>query len=150
MAQAVPGDSAAGAPVHGYPRDTFTIVGFRAHGMLVECRRHGDGQEFCVPRRHAVGGWLRPIGGEGMTAGDELDLDAVRRRAKAATHWTPADLGVFGGYGVYPFTEEVMDVLHSEDADFIAHARSDVPALLNALEAAYAEVVRLRSERASS
>lgn len=44
--------------VHGYPTDLFTVQGFRAGGRLVDCVRHADSQEFCVPRRQDVGGWL--------------------------------------------------------------------------------------------
>lgn len=67
-----------------------------------------------------------------------IDLDAIRARARAASWWAPTDLDVFDSYGTYPFTEEVMDVLGVRDAVFIAHARTDVPALL-------AEVGRLRA-----
>jgi hypothetical protein len=42
-----------------YPSDTFTVDGFRAGGMLVDCIRRADGQRFCVPRRQDPGGWLR-------------------------------------------------------------------------------------------
>jgi hypothetical protein len=44
--------------VAGYPTDLFTVVGSRADGMLVECVRHGDGQEFCCPRYQSPGGWV--------------------------------------------------------------------------------------------
>jgi hypothetical protein len=83
-----------------------------------------------------------------------LDLDAIEARAEAATEgpWWPEGK-VIGGWRIYArdreqapdFTEvgSVREVFvgtgqHDADADFIAHARTDVPALL-------AEVRRLHA-----
>lgn len=47
--------------VHG-EHGEFTVDGFRAGGMLVDCISHATGQVLCVPRFQAVGGWLSPLG----------------------------------------------------------------------------------------
>ncbi|MDQ0735299.1 hypothetical protein [Arthrobacter agilis] len=85
-------------------------------------------------------------------------LDVIRARADAATEgpWevepgsVSADFldfkpsSVFVGGGVDPFGEANNDYVLSynvtdEDAEFIAHARTDVPKLVSALEAVLAE-----------
>jgi hypothetical protein len=42
-------------------RDLLTVVGFRSGGMLVDCVRPSDGQEFCQPRFQDPGGFLRRV-----------------------------------------------------------------------------------------
>jgi hypothetical protein len=65
----------------------------------------------------------------------DIDIDAIRRRADAATDgpWTGANYRMALA-GLATSTGN-----HAADAEFIAHARTDVPALL-------AEVERLRAE----
>lgn len=110
--------------------------------------------------------------------GDGLDREAIKRRAEAATegpwewddlHGDPAlvsrsvidkEYGEFGSVLAswqrfvvmgYPTKDGGgTPALDGPDAEFIAHARSDVPALLAALEAAKAEVERLRAVAAKS
>jgi len=91
----------------------------------------------------------------------ELDLDAIRARAEAATPgpWTadtnepfgPELQGIFAPgsrrYIVkadidYAEDEDIPDAVVTADAEFIAHARADIPELL-------AEVERLESEIAT-
>lgn len=75
-----------------------------------------------------------------------LDLDAIRQRAEEAT---PGPWGVHGDYGlwsdgagVWVMQDDCLPggTLGGADAEFIARARTDVPALL-------AEVERLTRER---
>jgi len=79
----------------------------------------------------------------------ELDLDAIRARAEAATDgpWERYGDGSHEVYCAANFEDtayEPPDVTYGSDrpadAEFIAHARTDVPALI-------AEVERLRKER---
>jgi hypothetical protein len=85
----------------------------------------------------------------GHTPGDQLDLDAIEARASSATPgpWEARqnaptmsgavwNLRVAGEPGVKAMVTEYQH--GSANADFIAHAREDVPALV-------AEVRRLRS-----
>lgn len=81
-----------------------------------------------------------------MTDATELDLDAIRARVDAATEgpweatpngrilsltWPCDDVaGWFGNKGA------VVETLRNPDAEFIAHARTDVPLLLAALDEA--------------
>ncbi len=94
----------------------------------------------------------------------DLDLEAIKARAEAATpgpweadgepflpqNWRPK-LSVWANVGD-EFSHLVAAVatpdkyLGLTDADFIAHARTDVPALVAALEERDAEVERLREE----
>ena len=79
------------------------------------------------------------------------DLDAIRARADAATPgpwrtWNDGHVGsptVHIGGGVMP-TPGSDPAQRMPDAEFIAHARTDIPALLAALAAAHAETERLR------
>ena len=85
---------------------------------------------------------------------DDLDRDAIRARAEDATPgpWTyrmdPFYEGVsyevfheFDFYG--PHAEEVAVGMIEEDAEFIAHARTDIPALVAMVRERDAEIVRL-------
>lgn len=82
------------------------------------------------------------------------ERDAIRARAEAATDgpwrtWNDGHVGsptVHIGGGVMP-TPGSDPAQRMPDAEFIAHARTDVPALLDALDAAEAEVERLRENR---
>ena len=79
------------------------------------------------------------------------ELAAIRERAEKAT---PGPWHVYAAYSLSDITPEtrtcVVDCVASdgtlarEDAEFIAHAREDIPRLLDALEAAYAENERLK------
>jgi hypothetical protein len=86
-----------------------------------------------------------------MTNIEPLDLDAIEERADAATEgpWTRSGIHIWGPDPENP--EDRFDVepdmigradLKMADAEFIAHAREDVPALI-------AEVRRLRQELGS-
>lgn len=75
------------------------------------------------------------------------DLDAIRARAEGGTEgaWTvDRQTGQIWANPGEPVL--VAQVGWAEDAEFIAHAREDVPALLAALAAAHAETERLRWE----
>jgi hypothetical protein len=72
---------------------------------------------------------------------DELDLDAIEERVNEATPG-PWETGMRGARkNVYPLlsSDAVAYTSGTDDADFIAHAREDVPKLI-------AEVRRLRAE----
>lgn len=76
----------------------------------------------------------------------ELDLDAIRARVDGATpgmwYWWPLDPRPHFQVGPTesaPVAEVYGPTERGADAEFIAHARTDVPALL-------AEVERLREE----
>lgn len=73
---------------------------------------------------------------------DELDVAAIRARAEAATSGPWKHNGVNGVHtliGACVATTQIHeDQRRWEDAAFIAHARTDIPALL-------AEVARLRA-----
>ena len=95
------------------------------------------------------------------------DLDAIRARCEAATPgpWTAYNANE--GTEYQPAWEVANDAFHNppadedapwiavhletgikDDAEFIAHAREDVPALLAALASSRAEVERLTRENA--
>jgi hypothetical protein len=81
----------------------------------------------------------------------ELDLDAIRARVDAATEgpWTAdalaGDLDAPSGYRV----AEVL-AWSDPDAEFIAHARTDVPALLAEVERLQARVESANVEAATA
>ena len=73
------------------------------------------------------------------------DLDAIRQRANAATKgpWSAEESGPYyeihaGGTYEAPLllSPEGDDEIRHEDVEFIAHARKDIPALLDELERA--------------
>jgi len=76
---------------------------------------------------------------------EPIDLDAIRVRADGATGepWRHGDwtdhLGtrrvISGGHGCYEV--ERLSIMTDADAEFIAHARTDVPALLAEIERLY-------------
>jgi hypothetical protein len=76
-----------------------------------------------------------------------LDLDTIRARANAATEGPWANYGDFA-HEVYPANVDenqeppnIAEVVpRVEDAHFIAHARTDVPALLDELDRAHAKL----------
>lgn len=81
------------------------------------------------------------------------ERDAIRARAEAATDgpWTAHNMERAGWLIETPESREAgeypaAEVREGRDAEFIAHARTDVPALLDALDAAEAEIDRLRAE----
>lgn len=77
---------------------------------------------------------------DGTAAVSAPDLDAIRARAEGGTEgtWTvDRQTGQIWANPGEPVL--VAQVGWAEDADFIAHAREDVPALLAALAAAHAE-----------
>lgn len=77
----------------------------------------------------------------------ELDLEAIKKRVNAATpgFWQHSKSGSIN-YG-YVFVEDIEEIYESRicasvdvfDGEFIAHARTDIPALIQ-------EVERLRNE----
>ncbi|MBR8661186.1 ead/Ea22-like family protein [Brevibacillus sp. NL20B1] len=84
------------------------------------------------------------------------ELAAIRERAEKATpgpwRWSNAKV-LNGKYDFVPQGSYLADTLimfgdtyenGEHDAEFIAHAREDIPRLLDALEAAYAEIERLK------
>ena len=81
----------------------------------------------------------------------EPELEAIRARVEAATpgEWFTESDGIYiynasRSYLVTPTGDSDQD---RADADFIAHARSDVPALLELVAALSTENERLRGER---
>lgn len=70
---------------------------------------------------------------------DSIDLDAIRARVDAATvgPWSVAEQTHGDWFGIQDEWLALGSMFGSADAEFIAHARTDVPALL-------AEVERLR------
>jgi hypothetical protein len=88
---------------------------------------------------------------------NELDLDAIRARAEAATvgPWEffvdqHRDCGT-----VLRFGSQHIDICHfspnmEDDAEFIAHARADVPALIAEVEGLRAEVTALQALKVTS
>jgi hypothetical protein len=100
---------------------------------------------------------------------DRLDLDAIRRREQAATPgpWTAGNLnedaeGQRPLWGVTndafrnppadddaPWIAVEVHVGDHADAEFIAHARRDIPALLAEVDRLRAEWYRLVNERAA-
>lgn len=80
------------------------------------------------------------------------ELAAIRERCEAATPG-PFDTYVHGdnaGYTVAKFGDNGQDVFWTfvkrEDAEFVAHAREDVPALLDEIDRLRAEVANLDAE----
>jgi hypothetical protein len=79
-----------------------------------------------------------------------IDLDAVQARADAATPgpWRLTD----GGWGEFVQDSEGRELWalrHTPevaDAEFVAHARTDVPLLVAALREAHIEIARLHKE----
>ena len=86
------------------------------------------------------------------------ELDAIKARAEAATEgpwtWSGSEAPVLGGYAgtSYRYSEEVIEAEHhgecgcrslcqleltvgKADAEFIAHSRADIPALVAAIAA---------------
>ena len=95
-----------------------------------------------------VSGLETPL--EGHPGPAELDLDAIRARADAATPgpWWAWDRGTFVGFEIAVGApakdgrpvDRLPDAMRTdigcrEDAEFIAAARTDVPALLDEIEA---------------
>ena len=86
-----------------------------------------------------------------------IDLNAIRKRSEAATEgpWTTFDdVQYIARRTVYEYdewTESNVDVIadcsHMHDAAFIAHARQDVPALIELVAQKQAEVERLRTQQ---
>lgn len=86
-----------------------------------------------------IDGYLKIPGSPPLDSSSQpIDTEAVRRRVEAATPgpWTAHDDGL-----VWPerMGDPVSGSTELADAEFIAHARSDVPALLAALEEARRE-----------
>ena len=77
------------------------------------------------------------------------DLDAIRARAEAATEG-PWEAEALEGNIVTPTQGTIVEVYSWTDADaeFIAHAREDVPALLAEVEQLRAELAHARMDRA--
>lgn len=81
------------------------------------------------------------------TPPEPLDLAAIRARAEGGTEGTWTADRQTGQIWANPGEPVlVAQVGWAEDADFIAHAREDVPALLAALDAAHAETEREHRE----
>jgi hypothetical protein len=95
----------------------------------------------------------------------ELDLEAIRKRVDAATPgpWSRAGVGSIRGaprQGFRPTTGKAMTIRlevasipthnlnRSEDRTFIAHSRTDVPALLDRVRALEAELMQAHLELA--
>ena len=85
-----------------------------------------------------------------MSAKETLDLDAIEARASAATPgpWKRTGVNVWAWFNdqVYTimrgFTDRPSPV---HDQNFIAHARTDVPALIAAVRERDAEITRLKA-----
>ena len=78
---------------------------------------------------------------------NQQELDAIRARADAATRgpWNVTSVEWAGCFYVEGRDHEP---LVEDDRDFIAHARADIPALLDALDAAVAAIERLKKQGA--
>jgi hypothetical protein len=85
----------------------------------------------------------------------DIDYDAIEARAAAATEGPWANLGhdigqvVYDSQGPCELVGPVMlgraiGEAHPTDAEFIAHARTDIPALLTALRERDATIARVR------
>ena len=73
------------------------------------------------------------------------ELQAIKERAEKATHgpWIECD----GGYVIEVDSEGIVAECGRElDAEFIAHAREDVPKLLSLVAQQQAEIERLQTE----
>ncbi|MED3650001.1 hypothetical protein [Heyndrickxia sporothermodurans] len=83
-----------------------------------------------------------------MTLNNE-QLEAIRKRAEAATEgpWEldEDDFGLWNRNG-RNYIGSIGKSMADSDAEFIAHAREDVPALLSLVAQQRAEVERLRNE----
>jgi len=91
-----------------------------------------------------------------VTAPQPIDLDAIEARANAATEWTPDDCEVrTDGCDGYEYAcqgatlgqtlVQLADTYDGSDRDwvFLAHARTDVPALVAAVRERDAIIARL-------
>lgn len=87
-----------------------------------------------------------------MTDATELDIDAVRARVEGATEgpWRSAEQTHGQWYGIQSEWHALGSAFHPADAEFIAQARTDLPAALDeitrlraALDEARADVERL-------
>ena len=81
-----------------------------------------------------------------------IDLEAIRRRADAATPWP------WGEGGATVYDEQLIPICRCmatrdrykderQNADFIAHAREDIPALLAEVKRQAAEIAAVTAER---
>lgn len=84
----------------------------------------------------------------------DLDLDAIEARANAATEgpwdsYTVPGTGRIAGYVAVAISDTEMQIARFEggffDAEFIAHARTDVPALVARVRELEAAVERVRA-----
>jgi hypothetical protein len=80
-----------------------------------------------------------------------LDLDAIEARAEAAAPgpWREPKNGLGLGWTIFPKNSKGWSIATCDsgtDADFIAHARTDIPALVAELRAAR-EVVEAAAQR---
>lgn len=90
----------------------------------------------------------------GRTVNGRLNIQAARARCEAATPkpWAVTDRNAAGDRYVGPVDEYVAIVVRSAvndlpteaNADFIAHARSDLPAALEALEEAQGKLLAVK------
>jgi hypothetical protein len=83
---------------------------------------------------------------EGGHTMNNIDTAAMRARCEAAT---PGPWNYIKAYGEYVRDNDGRNIslnYRTEDANFVTHARSDLPDLLNAYEALEAENARLREE----
>jgi len=80
------------------------------------------------------------------------DLSAIEQRAEEATpapwDWLADDYDHGSGYTGFVEAAEshVADVIAVGDATFIAHARTDIPALCSALRTAWEQIARLEAK----
>lgn len=85
---------------------------------------------------------------------DRLDLNTIRERANSASSGPWSAYEVENSEGIWYVddlaggTMDTAGGLKEADAVFIAHARQDVPSLLDALDRARATAVRLEQELA--
>lgn len=108
--------------------------------------------QFAAWHRNFLEGFETGIAGQisADTAKEALDLDAIQKRADAATAgswWT----GMKDGFsytveGPEADSHPVAQRLIRPDAEFIVHAREDVPALVAALRSRDAEVAELKAK----
>ena len=86
-----------------------------------------------------------------MTKLSQVELEAIRKRAEATTYgswYSTLDDPYERTYVLGAFNRGVTviaDIKGDENAEFIAHAREDVPKMVEALLQEMAEVERLRS-----
>ena len=84
-----------------------------------------------------------------------LDLDAIEARAEAATPgpWMEPRNGLGLGWTIFPKNSKGWSIATCDsgtDADFIAHARTDIPNLLAALDELEAENKELKLDLAAA